>query len=50
MANVVGIGDVYLEINNDTKLILKNVKHVPDIHLNLISISKLDDEGFCSNI
>lgn len=48
VAKIVGIGDVYLETQNGSRLILKNVKHVPDIRLNLISASKLDDDGFCS--
>ena len=39
-------GDVCLETENGTTLLLKNVKHIPDIHLNLISTGKLDDEGF----
>ncbi|KAK9005847.1 hypothetical protein V6N11_043267 [Hibiscus sabdariffa] len=34
--------------NNSTKLILKDVRHAPDIRLNLISAGKLDDEGFCN--
>ena len=43
---VAGEGDVYLETENDIRLVLKNVKHVPDIRLNLISPGKLDDKGF----
>ncbi|KAK8475366.1 hypothetical protein V6N11_057436 [Hibiscus sabdariffa] len=31
-----------------TKLILKDVRHAPDIRLNLISAGRLDDEGFCN--
>ena len=46
MAKAIGIGDVYFETNNGTKLLLKNVKHIPDIRLNLISVGKLDDEGY----
>jgi hypothetical protein len=30
------------------KLVLRDVKHVPDIPLNLISTGKLDDDGYCS--
>ena len=46
--NTVGIGDVHLKNRNGSRLILKNVKHIPDIRMNLISICKLDDEGFCN--
>ena len=45
-ANAVGIEDVHLKNRNSSRLILKNVKHIPDIRMNLISIGKLDDEGF----
>lgn len=48
LAKAIGIGDVCLETNNGTMLVLKNVKHIPDIRLNLISTGKLDDEGFCN--
>lgn len=47
-AEVVGIGDVCLETSNGSKLILKDVKHIPDIRLNLISTGKLDDDGYCN--
>ena len=40
--------DVRLETSNGTVSILKNVKHIPDIRMNLISTRKLDDEGFCN--
>ena len=48
IAKVVDIGDVCLETNNGTRLALKHVKHISDIRLNLISTSKLDDNGFGS--
>ena len=44
----IGMGNVLLETSNGTVLILKNVKHIPDIRMNLISTGKLDDEGFCN--
>ena len=44
-SKIVGIGDICLETLG-SKLILKDVRHVPDIRLNLISAGKLDDEGF----
>ncbi|KAG6424239.1 hypothetical protein SASPL_114654 [Salvia splendens] len=48
LVKVVGIGDVCLITNNGTKLTLRDVRHAPDIRLNLISAGKLDDEGFCN--
>ncbi|WKA08799.1 hypothetical protein VitviT2T_026489 [Vitis vinifera] len=47
-AKAIGMGDVRLETSNGTMLTLKNVKHIPDIRINLISTGKLDDEGFCN--
>ena len=47
-AKAIGMRDVCLETSNGTMLILKNVKHIPDIRMNLISTGKLDDEGFCN--
>ena len=44
----IGMGDVCLETNNDIILFLKNFKYISDIRMNLISIGKLDDEGFCN--
>lgn len=48
LAEVVGVGDVCLEVSNGTRLVLRDVRHVPDIRLNLISTGKLDDERFCN--
>ena len=48
VSKIIGIGDVLLETSIGGKLLLKNVRHVPDIRLNLISIDCLDDEGYCS--
>ena len=45
-SKIVGIGDICLETGIGNKLVLKDVMHVPDIRLNLISTGRLDDEGF----
>ena len=49
VSKIVGIRDIYLETSIGNKLVLKNVRHVPDIRLNLISIGRLDDEGFTNS-
>ncbi|KAK4423648.1 Retrovirus-related Pol polyprotein from transposon TNT 1-94 [Sesamum alatum] len=49
MCQIVGRGDIILSSNVGCQLILKDVKHVPDIRLNLISVGKLDDDGFESH-
>ena len=46
LQKIVSMGDICLETNLDCKWLLKNVRHVLDIYLNLISTGKLDDEGY----
>ncbi|CAO2825029.1 unnamed protein product [Amaranthus hypochondriacus] len=48
-SRVVGKDTIYLESSTGCKLVLRNVRHVPDIRLNLISISRLDEEGYFSH-
>ena len=45
-ADIVGIGDICVETNTGYTLELKNVRHVPDIRLNMISTHILDKEGY----
>ena len=49
VSKIVGMGDICLETNIGCKLLLRDVRHVPDIWLNLISAGKLDDEGRYNN-
>ena len=49
VSKIVSIGDVLLETSIGNKLVLKDVRHVPDIRLNLISIGRLDDGGFTNS-
>ena len=49
VSKIVGIGDVCLKNSVGNKLELKDVRHVPDIRLNLISTGKLNDEGFTNS-
>ncbi|WVZ17355.1 hypothetical protein V8G54_010337 [Vigna mungo] len=44
-SKIVGIREVTLTIENGTRLVLKEVRHVPEMRLNLISVGKLDDAG-----
>ena len=46
LSKIIGMGNICLETNLGCKLLLKDVRHVPDIRLNLISIGRLDDEGY----
>ena len=45
-ADIVGIGDICVRANIGYTLILKDVRHVLDIRLNLISTNVLDKEGY----
>jgi hypothetical protein len=48
MSTIVGKGTACVEISIGCKLTLENVRHVPDIRLNLLSVGKLDDTGLGS--
>lgn len=47
---VLGIGTVCLESSNGSRLVLNNVKHAPDVRLNLITVGYLDDEGYVNTL
>jgi len=49
VSKVIDMGDVYLETNVGCNLFLKNVRHVPNIRLYLISIGTLDDNSYCNS-
>jgi hypothetical protein len=40
---IAGKGTICIETNIGCRLVLDDVRHVPDIRLNLLSVSKLDD-------
>ncbi|KAE8697223.1 hypothetical protein F3Y22_tig00110627pilonHSYRG00093 [Hibiscus syriacus] len=47
-SKIVGIGDIILTTSTGCKLILKDVRHIPTMRLNLISAGNLDDVGLIS--
>ena len=49
VSKIVSIGDIFLKTSIGNKLVLKDVRHTLDIHLNLISIGRLDYEGFTNS-
>ena len=49
LTKVIGVGEVSLKTESGTSLLLKDVKHALDIRLNLISIGKLNDDGYYSH-
>ena len=47
---VFGVATVCLKTNIGSTLVLQNVKHAPDIPLNLISVGQLDDDGYHNDL
>ncbi|GMH09540.1 hypothetical protein Nepgr_011381 [Nepenthes gracilis] len=47
-SKIIGRSDVSFVTNNGAQLILKDVRHVLDIRINIISAGRLDDACFCS--
>ena len=45
-SNIVGIGDISIQTNVGYQLMLRDVRHVPDLHLNLMFKIAFDKEGF----
>ena len=43
---IVGVGSVFLTTSTRCRLTLKDVRHIPNIRLNLILIRRLHDEGY----
>ena len=47
---VFGVDTVCLKTNIDSTLVLQNIKHAPDIPLNLISVGQLVDDGYHNDL
>ncbi|GJV14657.1 putative RNA-directed DNA polymerase [Tanacetum coccineum] len=46
LSRIAGIGDICLKFDTGMELVLHNVKHVPDMRLNIISTVFLDDDWY----
>ncbi|GKB76256.1 putative RNA-directed DNA polymerase [Tanacetum coccineum] len=46
LSRIASIGDICLKFDTGMKLVLHNVKHVPDMRLNIISTCLLDEDGY----
>ena len=44
--DIVGVGDVRIQAKDGNDILLKQVMHVPEMCMSLISVEQLDDEGF----
>jgi hypothetical protein len=45
-ADVEAVGDVHLELDTGFIIVLRDVLFVPSLHRNLISVSRLDKDGY----
>ena len=45
-SSIVGIGDIHIKTGVGCTMVLKDVRHVPDLRLNLISVNALDQQGY----
>ena len=46
VSKVIGVGNVCLQNNMGMQLLLRGIKHAPDVRFNLISIKVVDDAGY----
>ncbi|URD96234.1 Retrotransposon protein [Musa troglodytarum] len=49
-ADIIGMGDIHIKTNLGCKLVLKDMRHMVDLRLNLISVGRLDDEDYDSRL
>ena len=47
-SKIVGIGDVYIETNVGSTMMLKDVRHVQDLRINVFSTLAIDQAGYCN--
>ena len=47
-SKIIGIGSICIENSMGVKLILKEVRNIPDLRMNLLSMGVLDNEGYTS--
>ena len=47
-SKIVGIGDVCIETNVGSTMMLKDVRHVPDLRMNVFSTLVMDRAGYCN--
>ena len=47
-SKIVGIGDVYIETNVGSTMMLKDVRYVQDLRMNVFSTLAIDQVGYCN--
>ena len=46
VSKIVGVGDICVKTDVGCTLVLRDVRHIPDLRLNLMSTGRLDDDGY----
>ncbi|GAA0170796.1 hypothetical protein LIER_24980 [Lithospermum erythrorhizon] len=46
VSKIVAMGEICLKSNNESLIVLKDVRHIPDFRMSHISTGELDDEGY----
>ena len=49
-SKIVRIGDVCIETNVGSTMMLKDVRHVPNLRMNVFSTLTMDQAGYCNNL
>ena len=49
-SKIVEIGDVCIESNVGSTMMLKDVRHVPNLRMNVFSTLTIDQAGYCNNL
>lgn len=47
---IVGIGSIKLKLADGTEKVLTDVRHIPELKWNLVSVGMLDSHGFCCKV
>ena len=47
-SKIVGIGDMYIETNVGSTMMLKDVRHVLDLRMNVFSTLAMDQASYCN--
>ena len=50
VSKIIGMGDIYIITNLGYHMVLKDVRQLLNLRLNLISIGKLDNEGYVTHL
>ena len=47
--SIIGVGDIQIKMKDGQDIFLKQVRHLPEMRMSLISMGRLDDEGYLTS-